>query len=98
MSYDIGIGEMSTNMTSNLSPMWDKAMPDLNLRDMHGLRAEVCIPHLAEGVENMAKNRHDYLPLEPENGWGDFGGALATLVEMLIECAANPEKEVYVTR
>lgn len=96
MSYDIQIGNLNQNYTSNVSSMWDKAMPSLNLRDMHGLTGKECVQQLAEGVEHMARNRHQYLPLEPENGWGDYGGALALLVVMLIECETNPDDMVLV--
>lgn len=96
MSYDISVGNMNRNMTSNCNKMWDKAMPTLNLRDMDGLKAFVCIPYLKAGVEDMFRNRQDYLPLEPDNGWGDYGAALSMLGEMLLECEANPNDTVRV--
>jgi len=96
MSYDISIGNWSTNMTSNVSAMWDKAMPEHNLRDMDGYKASQVVDTLAEGVEHMARNRHEYLELDPENGWGDYGGALSTLLVMSIECERNPTETVVV--
>jgi hypothetical protein len=96
MSYDISIGAMNRNYTSSVSKMWDRAMPGLNLRDMHGKTGAECLPHLEAGMIHMAKNRPTYLEMNPENGWGDYGGALSVLVEMAAECRANPTETVQV--
>lgn len=98
MSYDITIGNMDRNITSNVAPMWDAAMPELNLRDMDGKTGAECLPHLQAGMLDMAQSRHKYLEMEPENGWGDFGGALSVLVEMAHECEQNPFSVVSVWR
>jgi hypothetical protein len=96
MSYDINVGTMSRNMTSNVSRMWDRAMPNLNLRDMSGLNAKECLPHLEAGMLVMAQNRLSYEDMAPENGWGSYGGALSVLVEMAAACRENPETIVSV--
>jgi hypothetical protein len=96
MSYDIGIGNMSRNVTSNISPMWDRAMPDLNLRDMHGKTGRECLPHLEEGMMRMATDRQTYEKMNPANGWGDAYGALSILAQMSLECRANPDAKVSV--
>ena len=88
---------MNRNMTSNVSPMWDKAMPELNLRDMHQMKASDCLPHLDQGVLDMAQNKHQYDHLEPDNGWGSFGGALAVLVEMAHACRTSPDDVVWIS-
>jgi hypothetical protein len=96
MSYDISIGQMNRNMTSNVSRMWDRAMPDLNLRDMNGETGAVCLPHLEAGMLDMARNRHAYEDMLPNSDWGSYGGALSVLVEMAAECRANPHAVVSV--
>jgi hypothetical protein len=96
MSYDITVGAMSRNMTSNVSKMWDRAMPGLNLRDMNGRTGAECLPHLEAGMLDMARNRDRYERMVPDNGWGSYGGALSVLVEMAAECRANPNTIVSV--
>lgn len=96
MSYDVCVGDMAENMTSNVSRMWDRAMPDLNLRDMDGKKAKDCLPHLRDGVRHMAEHRHSYTPLEPQNGWGSYGGALGFLTQMMFACEDHPEDTVRV--
>lgn len=98
MSYDIGVGaQMNRNMTSNVSKMWDRAMPELNLRDMGGKTGAECLPHLEAGMLDMAQNRSRYEAMQPENGWGSYGGALSVLVEMACACRAEPNAIVYVS-
>ena len=96
MSYDITVGKMDRNYTSNVSKMWDQAMPGLNLRDMNGKTAAECLPHLTEGVRHMANNFHSYREMEPSNGWGNAGGALSVLTQMMFECQENPNDIVHV--
>ena len=103
MSYDISITSkrkchMDRNMTSNVVAMWDEAMPDLNLRDMHDKTSAVCLPHLEAGMLDMAKNRQNYEDMEPDNGWGSYGGALAILVEMAGACRAHPDGVICIHR
>lgn len=96
MSYDISIGPMDRNMTSNVSRLWDRAMPDLNLRDMNGKTGAACYPHLRDGAEDMARNRHSYEDMMPDTTWGSYGGALAVLVEMAAACRDHPDQIVSV--
>lgn len=98
MSYDIYVaGKMSRNMTSNVAPMWDKAMLGMNLRDMDGKTGTECLPHLKAGLRHMAQHRHEYEELNPENGWGSFGSALAVLVELYFALIDDPAVTVHVT-
>lgn len=98
MSYDIAVGSMSRNMTSNVVRMWDRALPQLNMRDMHGKLAAECLPHLEAGALDMARNRFRYEELAPPNGWGSYGGALAVLVEMAAACREAPADIVSIHR
>jgi hypothetical protein len=92
MSYDISIGKLNLNYTSNVVPMWDKVMPLLNMRDMNGKKGSECRLHLKEGILRMAKYRSDFELLEPANGWGSFGGALAILVLLEEESRLCPDE------
>jgi len=96
MSYDISIGNMNRNYTSNVVPLWDAAMPELNLRDMHNMIASECENHLLNGILSMAQNRHMYESLVRGEGWGDYAGALSVLVELYCNCVDCPDDHVRV--
>jgi len=96
MSYDISVGSMSLNYTSNVVPMWDDAMPHLNLRDMDGELGMRCIPYLNDGIRTMARNVDKYRRMEPANEWGSYEGALSVLVRLITACEDNPHSTVHV--
>lgn len=96
MSYEISVGKMNRTIERDLSPIWDRALRDLNLRDMHGKIAADCLPHLASGMIKMVRYRIIYDTFEPEIGSGSYADALATLVEMAHECRHNPTGKVFV--
>ena len=92
MSYDISIGTFETNYTSNVVQMWDIAMPELNLRDMHGKTGRECLPHLLAGVTSL----NDYPAMAPENGWGNRIGARLTLSNLVVACREFPNHLVRI--
>ena len=96
MSYNVSVGNFSGNMTSNVNSMWDRAMPELNLRDMNGRPAAECLPHLEAGISYMAANRHSLEEDNPDNGWGSFGGALSFLIQIADGCKSDMSDTVHV--
>jgi hypothetical protein len=44
------------------------------------------IAKLRLAVDTMRRNRDEYEALNPENGWGNYEGALEYLVGILKEC------------
>lgn len=96
MSYDIHLGEMNRNYTSNVVPLWDAAMPSLNLRDMNGMKGYQCEQQILAGIMSLAQNRHMYESLVRGEGWGDYAGALSVLVELYGNCVAFPDDEIRV--
>jgi hypothetical protein len=108
VSYDVTFGyagpeypeDQWRNYTSNVSAMWADAM-GANLGDLideHGSRNADLIPWLERGVKAMEDFPDHYRDMNPENGWGDYTGALAYLRWMLAMCRAVPEGTVRVWR
>lgn len=100
MSYDVSIvagccGAHGHNITSNLRPMFNEA--DLHLPDLHGKRAGRAVAEIASALREMARDPERFRAHNPENGWGDYDGALAFLAELAADCATHPEGEVHVS-
>jgi hypothetical protein len=88
----------SRNITHNVSRMWAKAGVFDALYDGGGKTAGEIAASLAAGVAHMESNRSDYIPLNPENGWGNYEGALDFLREYAGACRDNPKAVVSVSR
>lgn len=109
MSYDVylaidtGGGEMADvveigNYTSNVAPMWHKALPPDGIAGLDGRRCDEVEAALGAAVERMEQQPDEYIPLEPENGWGDYGGATAYLKRLAIEASKHPACVIRVSR
>jgi len=87
------------NYTSNVAPMWRKAMPETNgLAGMDGMLAEEAAQRLALGIERMEAEPAAYRALNPPNGWGDFDSQLECLKAWLAECQRHPKATMVVSR
>jgi hypothetical protein len=103
MSYDIWLevdaGGLSPctvakagNMTSNVAPMWRKAMPDTDgLAGLHGKRGRECLAGLRAGLAHMEANPDEYERMNPANGWGTYKTAMQYVRHVITaaECAPN---------
>lgn len=82
------------NYTSNVAPMWRKALSaageDIRLSDTGGRISAEVLPLLQSAVAHMREHPDEYRPLDPENGWGDYEGALTYLAKVADECERNP--------
>lgn len=109
MSYDIwlaidtGVREASVeevgNMTSNVSPMWAKAL-GFPLGDLHGRIAGECIADLERAVSHIRHpdHRRDYEAMNPPNGWGNHDGAARYLETLLAACRDHPKTTIRISR
>ena len=87
------------NYTSNVAPMWRKAMPDTDgLAGMDGKTCAEVLPVLEAGIAHMEANRDEYLPLNPSNGWGDFDSQLDALRKLQAAFRAAPQAKVAIWR
>lgn len=85
------------NMTSNVSPMWAKALGGVRLRDFHHVNAGEAAPKLAEAVKAMEADPDGYEEMNPPNGWGDYDGALGFLRDLAEACAKHPKCRIRVS-
>ena len=94
------------NYTSNVSGMWTHALTRTpldelrgrqRLRDLKGVNCADAIPCLTRAVEHMTDHPEEYKSMEPDNGWGDYAGALAYLKALLDACRRHPKASIDVT-
>lgn len=107
MSYDIyleidtGAEDLTTvvdigNYTSNVSPMWTRAL-GRPLFELHGMAAVEAVPLLDAGIASMQADPDGFRELNPANGWGRFEGALGYLEELRAGCVAHPKTVIRVS-
>ena len=92
MSYDMCIGEEGFNYTYNVGPMWYDAKPDLGIRSHYGLTGKEAIVPLLEIYTHMVENADRLREMEPDNGWGDFDGALTFVHSLILASLNNPDE------
>lgn len=94
MSYDVSIyvddvEVFWSNYTSNVAAMW-RAGLGRSIADYDQAPCVEAAGPLAAGARRMEALRADLLPLEPENGWGTYAGALTFLQSIATEAAKHP--------
>lgn len=76
--------------TSNVFPMWVKALGGTSLSEFHNAPCSEAAGPLAEAVKRMEADPAAYQAMNPPNGWGDYEGALAYLRRLAEACAKHP--------
>lgn len=84
------------NCTSNVAPMWKQAL-GVRLRDYDGVPCERALAPLRDGIRRMEDDPAKHRAMEPENGWGDYEGALNYLRKLADACAANPKCTIRIS-
>lgn len=92
MSYNMGIGERDFNYTYNVSGMWYDCYPEKGIREHYGLTGKEAVPVLRKLREHMEDNRERLIKMEPDNGWGNFEGALAFVGKLISASIENPDE------
>lgn len=104
LQIDTGGAESATvaeigNYTSNVSPMWRHALKmageDIRLSDTEGRTAGDVLPLLKGAHAAMELHPEDYVDMEPENGWGDYVGALQYLRNLVRLCEEHPKAYLH---
>lgn len=102
MSYDfsmaanVGGEEPATidntwrNYTSNVSPMWSEALGH-HITELENRPGRECYPLLVAATELMEAQPDRFKAMNPENGWGDYDGALSVLRELASWCRKYPD-------
>lgn len=107
MSYDVYL-EIDTgardltmvhevgNYTSNVSPMWTRALGQ-PLFELHGMGAAEAVALLDAGIAAMEADPDGFRELGPANGWGRHEGALDYLRELRAGCVEHPKTVIRVS-
>ncbi len=87
------------NMTSNVSPMWTKAL-GFPLSDMEGWTGKECAPHLERALKVIGnpETRSDFEAMNPSNGWGNVGSAEEYLKDIFGVCKMHPKAKLFISR
>ena len=85
------------NITHNLTPMWRAAGCMVALYDATGKRAEEIAPVLERALNAMFSDPSKYKGMNPENGWGDYDGAVTFLREYFEACRRHPHAIIRVS-
>lgn len=89
------------NITHNLNTMAEEAgLYKLMWRpeELGFTTAGELIPGLTDGVALLAAEPTRFEQLNPENGWGDFGGLLRVARRYLAACQDHPNATIDVSR
>jgi len=89
MGYDLRINDKSFNYTYNVRDMWYACYPQLGIKTHCGLTGLEALPVLRKLRDYMEENCEELEKLNPENGWGDFQGALNFVNRMIIASIQN---------
>lgn len=96
MSYDVNIGMISENFTSNLRPFFDEF--DVNIPSMHGQSGLIVSERIDEALGKIVMTPMILLDeYNPPNGWGSWVGALEFLMRIRDEARRVPDETVSVS-
>ena len=85
------------DMTWNVSPMYYDAFDlEHGIRGLDGMTGEEASKHLVVAISKMVSDPDKYKAMNPENGWGCYGGALEFLITIRKSCDDNPKATVVV--
>lgn len=88
-SYDHEAGKWSDD--EHQVTVWGLAL-------LHGAPASEAAGVLTEAFERMAANPDDYTPMNPDNGWGDYSGALDFLRWCAEMAQSHPAATIRISR
>jgi len=87
-----------SNVTHNLTEMWDRAEIYNDLYNSEGKKAKEVVNNLKKGFEKMRLEPDVYIALEPSNGWGDYTVAMNFLGELIRQCELYPNSIVHISK
>tara|TARA_R110000737_G_C14363321_1_gene447365 strand:+ start:95 stop:388 length:294 start_codon:yes stop_codon:yes gene_type:complete len=94
MSWDFDISKESFNYTYNVASMFLSCDSELGIRVINKLTGKQALPILRRLRNNMEDNEDAMLLLEPDNGWGNYEGALH-LVNKLIKASIDNKRHKW---
>ena len=91
MSYDITHADRKFNYTYNVAKMWYASKPEKGIRCFYGMNGKDALKEQRDIRDYMELNRPEMLEFEPENGWGDYQGALDFVNRLIASSLAGPD-------
>lgn len=96
VSVDVG------NYTYNVGPMFFKALSfaakkEMGFCDLDDMSVKKGPPILKRALKHMQSNPDEYRPLNPENGWGNYPGAMQYLKSLIEACISQPKGTIEVS-
>lgn len=88
----------SRNITHNVGAMWTQAGVRDALYNSEGLKASEVLRVLRSGLSLMKKYPNKFKALNPENGWGNYEGALAFLTSVIAACEEDPDAIIHISK
>lgn len=92
-----GVQVIGSAYNRDTGEWYDSPCYDRGVRLLHNAPASEAAGVLAAAVERMESNPDEYRPMEPDNGWGDYGGALDFLRWMAETAREHPASRIVVS-
>ena len=86
----------SDNYTGNVCPMWNKAGVCDTLYTSSGKKASEITEVIRKGITAMKADPDEYKKLNPDNGWGNYEGALKFLEDLLRNLEEWPDSTIAI--
>lgn len=93
----VSVGDFDMNYTYNVSPMFRLALGGNGVNDLHGCVGSEAIPRLRAAIADMEDRPSVYRAMNPDNGWGDYEGALGVLKRLCDWCVAAPMAHIRIS-
>ncbi|MBR0693657.1 hypothetical protein [Bradyrhizobium lablabi] len=86
------------NMTSNLSPMWRRAL-GCSLSHLDLVFCSEAVKILEPAVAHISDpaNAREYEAMNPANGWGNHEAATRYLSDLLAGCKEHPKATIHIS-
>jgi hypothetical protein len=100
MKADLGNGDIylwyNHNYTYNVSSMFYKAFGEEGIKFIENKTGKECLQKLRKGLKEMQDNKKIYEALNPDNGWGNYEGAIEVIETLIKWALESPKAKFYV--
>jgi len=93
----VRVGDFDLNYTYNVGPMFADAFGIRISEAIHGQRADIAGPKVADALAKLRAEPDKYRAMNPTNGWGNYEGAVMVLETLLAWCQELPRAYVRIS-